>query len=124
MGEQPPAPTNVSILPTAAGAIYTPIHVRRTVKIYPIQEHELTTLNMFSSAVTVCASIVSGTAMYLLGIIWDMSATEDALVQKVGAKALFVGGFVILVCVVIGIWAFISKKSELKKILEESETST
>ena len=122
MGEPQP-PANVSVLPTISGAIYKPLHVERQVKIYPIQEHELTTLNMFSTAVTICASFSSGAFIYLLEIYWDLQTSTDPLVHKMGGKAIAVGSVVMLICLVIGGWALWSKNTELKKILRESRIS-
>jgi len=125
MAEEPPSATSL----TAAsgqqrhGALYTPLHVERRVKIYPIQEHELTTLGMFSTTVTVCSSIASGTFVFLLGIAWNLATattTIDPTVRRMSSLALVLGGIVIAVCGTIGVAAFRKRSSELAKILSET----
>jgi hypothetical protein len=105
---------------TTQGAAYRALYVERQVKIYPIQEHELTTLNMFSSTVTFCASIASGTAVFSLNVLWDMAIAQNQAVSAIGKPALGICGLVVAACLVIGIWAYRARKSELSKILNES----
>lgn len=114
------ATTPMLNLSPASGAIYKPLHVERQVKIYPIQEHELTTINMFSSAVTICASIVSGTTVFLLSIAWDLIKSKEPMVQKMGWSVIVGGIVVILISGIVGGWALWSKNTELQKILKET----
>lgn len=105
---------------TSQGAAYKALYLERHVKIYPIQEHELTTLNMFSSAVTFCASIASATAVFGLNILWDVAIAQSQTAIAIGKTALAICGLIMVACFVIGRWAYRSRKSELSKILDES----
>lgn len=104
----------------SVGALYVPIHAERRVKIYPIQEHELTNLAVLSTVVTVCAAIASGTLAFMLSVVWDMAISTQPDVQKAGNGFLAICGVVIVGCVGIGIWAHCSRGGQLKKILTES----
>jgi hypothetical protein len=106
-----------------AGAVYKPLHVERRVKIYPIQEHELTTLSMFSTIVTVCASIASATFGFLLNIALDIATAPPDTPQAIRDMrwaGVVISAIIILACGGVGVPAFRSKGSELKRILSES----
>lgn len=104
------------------GAIYRPLHVERQVKIYPIQEHELTTLSTLSTHVTLWCSIGSMAVALLLGCLWDMmnlaeksSPSRQAIVFMLACFAIAAASF---------ITAYMYKasgKSALEKILAETQ---
>ena len=106
--------------PATRGAVIKAVHVERQMRVYPIYESELTTLSMFSTAVTVCASIASGTFVFLLSIAWDMATSSDAATQSVGRTTIGIGVGVIIVSVVLAGWATSKQKSQLQEILRQS----
>lgn len=114
---EPPDPAN-SIFTT--GAIYKPLHVERQVKIYPIQEHELTTIKVLSTALTLAASVFSATLVFMLGIVWDLSNATDQGTKDMGYVVVAVCVLVLIGCVITGAWAFMTRTSELEKILSEA----
>src|SRR5690348_12802820 len=106
---------------SAPGAVYNPIHLVRDVRIYPIEEHELTTLNLFSGIVTVVASIASLALAFGLSCWWDVMANPgDKAKVALGHGVMAVCGVVIVISAAIGYWAQHSKNNELTKILSES----
>jgi xanthine/uracil permease len=121
---KPPTTSPSPVSSIGGGAVFLPLHVERQVKIYPIQEHELTTLNMFSGIVTVCVSIASGAAGFLLNVWWNVATTENPTTHRTGDAVMKIVGGVIVSSLVIGLWAFFSRRSELAKILSESKAKT
>jgi F0F1-type ATP synthase assembly protein I len=114
---KPPEPTNQIF---STGAIYKPLHVERQVKIYPIQEHELTTIKVLSTALTLSSSAFSGTLVFMLGILWDISSSTDPNMKTMGQVVVGVCALILVGCVAVACWAFFSRKSELEKILSEA----
>ena len=91
------------------GAVYAPLHVRREVKIYPIQEHELKTIGILNENFTTRRSIASGAAGLAFGVGWDMIITE-------GTTSL--GVAVVVLCVAV-IWICLSGSSKYRKERED-----
>jgi len=121
-----PKPPLVDTIATqvAQGAIYRPLHVERQVKIYPIQAHELTTLNMFSGITTIAAAIASAALGFMASVWWDMATAQTAATNRTGSAVLTVGGVVVVICIGVGIWAQWKKRSELAEIISESRVIT
>lgn len=120
----PPKPDEPD--PPTHGALYTPLHVERRVKIYPIQEHELTTLSLFSTTITVCSSIASATLIFVLGIAWNLATATGAIdptVRRMSALGITIGAVVVLICAAIAFGAWRKRGSELSKILSESRAT-
>jgi hypothetical protein len=113
-------PISTSDTEPSRGAFYQPTHLVRAVKIYPIQESELRTLSMFSTIVTVVASIASLAFAFALSVWWDVMQSKDIAATKLGYGVLVVCGVVILGCVGVGAWAIMERKSQLQTIISES----
>jgi hypothetical protein len=107
-----------TIVNPTAGGYYRPIHMVRDVKIFPIQENELTTLNMYSGIVTTMASVASVVVGFMLSIWWDVFTNPNK--ARVGFAVLLPCGAIIIFCIAVGVWATRSRKNELAKILSES----
>jgi hypothetical protein len=120
MEPTPPESTNDPIYTSPTGALYRAVNMVRDVKIYPIQEHELTTLGVFSTIVTVSASVASLTIGFLLSIWWDMSASTNAAQLRIGKILTGVSAVIVVACFLAATWAVRFRKSELQKILTES----
>lgn len=96
------------------------IHLVRRVKIYPIQQAELTSLSLFSTIVSVSASIASLSASFLLTTWWSASISQDQTTKQVGHGAEAICWAVIVGCVGIGGWAIKSRQGQLAEIISES----
>lgn len=103
--------------------MFMPLHVGRKVKIYPIQEHELESLNDLSGNTTLWTSIGSSAVVVVIGCVWDMLQASQETPKPPFNQATL--AFTIL-CAVIGVVSFIvahnynrRKKTRLEKILSE-----
>jgi len=100
-------------------AIYFSQHMKRKVKVYQVHENELNSIGFFNTGVTICGSIASAAAMYILTVLWDMRTVADELVAVcwvyIGVSVL-----VIIACAAIGYWCHGSKKSIVDKLHKES----
>lgn len=102
------------------GAIIKPLYVERPMKVYAIYEAELTTLSMFSTAVTVCWSVASGAFTVLIDTAIDLSIA----VPQDRPKHLVVGAIsvaVILAAFVAGKWLSNKQSGQLEEILKTSK---
>jgi hypothetical protein len=104
------------------GAMYRALHVSRTVKTYPIQEHELYALDDLGKNSTLWTAISAATLALFASCVWDMIQLPAVATLSNGEKG-FMG---LLLVVTIG--AFLmgrsygkKRKSRLKKIMDECE---
>jgi hypothetical protein len=119
-----PSSKPLSVAP-GGGSMYHAFHVSRTVKTYPIQEHELLSLNDLSGNSTLWAFIGTAALTTVVGCIWSMitaTPVPAGVVQPTNWPAV---GFLLLaiaICVVSYFIAFRysrKSKSRLQKILDE-----
>lgn len=102
------------------GAIYEPIHAKREVTVYPIQEHELKTLTVLNTQVSLWCSIGSVAIALLASCVWDMTMASAGFAFSRGAI-----GFVVICAVVASTsfylaWKFKKDRNdELLKIKSE-----
>lgn len=82
-------------------AIYRPLHVERHVTIYPIQEHELESLEDTNKNSAVWASIATGAFTLLLGCVWDCISSD-------AVKPLPATFFMVCCIAVMGIGTYLS----------------
>lgn len=106
---------------TESGAVYRAIHVSRTVKTYPIQEHELDSLDDLGRNSTLWTSIGWGALAFLANCVW--SSVQSPSLPSMGQAAFM------LLLLAVGIVALIvgsryakRRKSRLAKIMEECES--
>lgn len=100
--------------------MFMPLHVGRKVKIYPIQEHELESLNDLDSNYTLWSSIGTTGIGLVAGFAWSILQTPDGTKTSAGAI------WFTLLCAAISIASFmiakrykIRKGTRLEKILSE-----
>ena len=102
------------------GAIYHALHVSRTVKTYPIQEHELSALDDLGRNSTLWTAIGSASLALLASCVWDMLHASTPASD--GEK-----GFMVLLAVVsiASFWMGGAygrrRKSRLEKIMSECD---
>jgi len=89
------------------------------VKIYPIQETELTTLAMFSTIIAGAGGIAGIVVGFILSMGWDVATATDSKIQGVGVFVIVLCLAVLLCCGIVGVWAFKTRGTTLKKILSE-----
>ena len=111
----------VSVEPHS-GAIYHALHVSRTVRTYPIQEHELYALDDLGGNSTLWTAIGSAASALFVSCVWTMICTQPPATTTNAEK-----GFALLLLVV-AFGAFIigasyrkKRKSRLEKIMSECE---
>jgi hypothetical protein len=113
-------PVSVSVEPVPGGAMYHPLHVSRTVKTYPIQEHELLALDDLGRNSTLWTAIGSASLALFAGCIWDMIQMQPPAAASTGAQ-----GFALLLLgvSVVAFWMGRSygkkRESRLEKIMKE-----
>jgi len=102
------------------GAVYHPLHVKRMVKIYPIQEHELHALQNLSAEKTLWSSVASGALALLLGCLWEWSQLPK------GASLGKESTLLLVITSSVAVFGFMKAelnkreaKVRLKKLLEE-----
>jgi hypothetical protein len=100
--------TSVSV-ESHEGAMYHALHVSRTVKTYPIQEHELYALDDLGGNSTLWAAICSASVTLLVSCVWGMLQTRPPNVISNGEK-----GFIALLAV-IAVVSFLFSRSYSKK---------
>lgn len=104
------------------GAMYHPLHVNRTVKTYPIQEHELSALDDLGGNSTLWAAICSASVTLLASCIWGMLQIRPPNEISNGEK-----GFMALLAVIAVVSFFISRsyakkrKTRLERIMSECD---
>lgn len=133
MDPQPPSISQVhtssqpgpgSISTSAAGATHVPLYMIRKVKVYPIQENELTTLGLLTHIVTGAVAVASGVFGFIASIWWDMATSSDENTRHVGGAVTVVCVVVIVACVLLAAVTRSKRKTELRKILDESRLIT
>jgi hypothetical protein len=104
------------------GAIYTPVHGERKVNIYPIQEHELTTIGICNNQVSLWASVASACAALIAACLWDMATSPET--SKSNNAIAFVAACVAVlgISIAIAFYYWKQKQSEIQRI--KSETTT
>jgi hypothetical protein len=102
------------------GAMYHALHVSRTVKTYPIQEHELYALDDLGRNATLWTAISAGGFALLASCVWSMIQLQPPAKISNGEV-----GFMVLLAVVTVVSFLIGKsygkkrKSRLEKIMNE-----
>lgn len=109
------------ITTSQGGAIFQPVHAKRMVKIYPIQEHELLALDDLGRHSTLWTAIGTGALSFSASCFWSMS--QNASSSEPAPKAL---AWLLLV---ISFASFIAgfsygkrRKSRLEKIIAECQS--
>jgi hypothetical protein len=104
----------------SSGALYTPLHVERQVKIYPIQEHELLTISTLNDESSRWNAIGAAAVALILGCAWDtINLPKDATVSS-QAILFMLGCTAIAIVAFYTAWKMRSKKQTvLDKILQE-----
>lgn len=95
MEERDAEHSGVEVEAPRGGAMYHAMHVSRTVKTYPIQEHELYALDDLGGNATLWAAIGSATTALFASCVWDMIQMQPPAHVTAGAK-----GFAALLFVV------------------------
>lgn len=104
------------------GAMYHALHVSRTVKTYPIQEHELLALDDLGRNSTLWTAISAGAIAVLASCVWSMIQLQAPATVSYGEK-----GFMLLLAVVSIVSFMIGRsyskrrKSRLEKIMNECQ---
>ena len=98
------------------------LQVKRSMKVYPIQEHELMMIQSWGSDKTLWSSVGAGALAWLLSCCWDWAQMPESSHMSLGAK-LFIG--VLLAACAFSFcragWRKWRIKKSLDKILSESE---
>ena len=104
------------------GAMYHALHVSRTVKTYPIQEHELLALDDLGRNSTLWTSIGAATLALFGSCIWSTLQNPDKVTPGAeGFAALLF--FVSMASFIIGCSYGKRRKSRLEKIMAECNGS-
>ena len=112
---------SVSVEPHG-GAIYHALHVSRTVKTYPIQEHELLALDDLGRNSTLWTAIGAATLALVASCVWSMLQNSDKVTPGAeGFAALLF--FVSVASFLIGCSYGKRRKSRLEKIMTECNGS-
>ena len=103
------------------GAVYEPVHGTRKVKIYPIQEHELNTISICNSQVTLWSSVASAFIALIAACVWDLVTSE--IPDKTTAFTFIVAcAIVSLVSIIIASYYWHQKRNELDQIKKETSS--
>lgn len=121
----PPSSSEVQVAPASAdstthGAIYRPIHGERSVKVYPIQEHELKTIGICNTMVTLCSSVGALFVALLGGCLWDTSIAEQPC-SRTGVAFMVVCAICALVAFFAAGYFWWQKKTEIEEIKHETK---
>jgi hypothetical protein len=107
----------------AEGATVLLVNVKRQMKVYPIQEHELTMLQSLSGNKTFWSSVGSGAVSFLLVCCWEWSQMPKDHEMSVFSKLIMV---ILLVVAVFSFgrawWKKHTINKRLQQILSESYT--
>ena len=108
-----------------SGAFFRILHMERRVRVYPLQEGEMTTLSVFNTLAIVFFSAGTGLLTFAVGLITDsiiegrLTDSSRVLVYAVTPLCLVLA----LLSYCVAIWALRSRSSELDRIREESGQS-
>lgn len=114
---------NQPVFDTQRGSTLYTSPTERTVKCYPVLETELKSVSMYNTLVAVCFSVASGLFSFGLGllinafILGNVAGTSAALVWLILVLCVVLA----LVFVIGGIWAWCNRRSEWKRIVQESK---
>src|SRR4051812_2253538 len=95
--EQPSAASSGTISSDRAGSVVLPIHVTRHVKVYPIQKHELATLQAMSGEKTFWAAVAAGAFVFIIDCLWSWCQLPDE--SKLPPRSIAIIVFAAVVCV-------------------------
>src|SRR5690242_10357074 len=105
---------SVSVKSPTGGAMYHVLHVSRTVKTYPIQEHELYALEDLGRNSTLWTAISAGSFALLASCAWSMIQLQSpATVSKGEIGFMLLLGAVAVIAFLIGRSYGKKKKSRL-----------
>lgn len=106
-----------------AGTKFHTRHLKRTVKIYSIQEFELRSVTRLNAIILIATSTGAALLTYLMGLGTEalmqetISPTGWILLKVVGP----ICGVLCMGCFGIAGWAYKTRKTDLDQILEESK---
>lgn len=113
---------NITFGDTAStGSLYVPVHGDRRVNIYPIQEHELKTISICNTQMSLWCSIGTGFLFLIASGIWDM-CTSEADQAKGSIPLLVLFGVIVVSSYVIAGYHWWIKGSEIDAIRKETLT--
>ena len=123
VGEQALAvTTSKDISVSTGGAQLVPENLTRKVKIYPIQEHELTSLDDLGKNSTIWAAIGAGAVTLATNCIWDIfksTPTSPVSIEEKGFMWLMIAAFTVSSAV--SWWYERRRKTRLQTIVSECE---
>lgn len=109
---------------TTTGAAHVPLYMERRVRVYPIQENELTTIGLLSHLVTGSAAVAGAVLGFMASILWDMATSSDEAKRTFGLPVVLVCVLVIIGCLVVGGFSISRRSKELKRIMDESRVTS
>lgn len=102
------------------GAWYIAEHLVRKVKIYPMTESELESMQLLNSIASTALSVAAFLAGIYASIWWDVKTAGDRATRTLGDPILDVLAYGALVCVVVALWAKWSKGGTFDRMVRES----
>ena len=98
---------------------YTTLHGERVVKIYSVQEHELTSIGLCNTNVAIWCSVGSGGLSLIGACIWSMTTATDYPSRAAVTFVIFVA-IVTIVAFFLACWFHRMKANQIQKIQAET----
>ena len=104
------------------GAVFHTHHMGRSMKAYPVYENELNTFGLLNTLALAFFSLGSGFASFGVGLLVDAAFAKDLSdLSEVLIKVMVpVCGILAILFFLGGIWALLTRRSEVKRVKSES----